>query len=75
MRSAKRFAATRTEEDRLAEFVIDYAFGSGRHAMTFVSLTDRSPASPASLEHRMTFFARDGALAYPRSDGGAAGPA
>jgi len=55
-------AATRTEEGGLTEFLIDYAFGSGQHATTFVSLTDRTPARPASLEHRMTYFARDGAL-------------
>jgi len=55
-------AATRTEEGGLSEFLIDYAFGSGHHATTFVSLTDRTPARPASLEHRMTYFAREGAL-------------
>jgi hypothetical protein len=40
--------------ERLA---IDYAFGSGHHATTFVTLTDRAPDHPEMLEHRMTAFA------------------
>jgi hypothetical protein len=54
--------ARRTEADRLAEYVLDYAFGSGHHATTFVSMTDRTPSRPRSLEHRMTYFARDRAI-------------
>jgi hypothetical protein len=38
-------------------FVIDYAFGSGRHATTFVSLLDRDPLHPVCREHRLSFFA------------------
>src|SRR4051812_44269571 len=38
-------------------FLVDYAFGSGHHATTFVSLLDRDPAHPVALEHRMTYYA------------------
>jgi hypothetical protein len=34
---------------------LDFAFGSGRHAMTFVTLESEKPLR--SLEHRITFFA------------------
>jgi hypothetical protein len=49
--------ADRVVDGQVKKFIIDYAFGSGRHATTFVSLTDRTPARPAALEHRLTFFA------------------
>ena len=35
----------------------EYAFGSGFHATTFVNVIDA--ATPAILEHRMTYFAKD----------------
>lgn len=47
----------RRDEDRVERFVIDYAFGSGHHAMTFVSVVD--PDAPRAFEHRLTYF-RDG---------------
>ena len=47
-------AAARSAAER---FVIDYAFGSGRHAITLVSLLDRDPRHPIIREHRLTFFA------------------
>ena len=40
--------------------VLEYAFGSGRHAVTFVSMLDRNPDHPTSREHRLTFFAHSG---------------
>jgi cytochrome c554/c'-like protein len=54
-----RFSTERAEPGRstVERFVIDYAFGSGRHATTFVSLLDRDPDHPASREQRLTFFA------------------
>jgi hypothetical protein len=42
--------------------VIDYAFGSGHHATTFVSLTDPDPRHAAGLEHRLTHFTAPGTL-------------
>jgi hypothetical protein len=38
-------------------FVIDYAFGSGHHATTLVSLIDRTPHAPSMIEHRLSVFA------------------
>lgn len=51
---------TRTEAGKQTRFVIDYAFGSGEHGTTFVSLTDRTPRRPAAVEHRMSFFTSRG---------------
>ena len=47
---------------RVESWVIDYAFGSGRHATTFVSLTGRAASHPVALEHRLTYFAKDGSF-------------
>ncbi|WP_435008276.1 multiheme c-type cytochrome [Tundrisphaera lichenicola] len=54
--------ARRTEADQGVDYILDYAFGSGHHATTFVGMTDRTPSDAALLEHRMTYFARDGSL-------------
>jgi hypothetical protein len=43
------------------ECIAEYAFGSGRHATTFVNVID--PKIPAILEHRLTYYAQQGALA------------
>ena len=42
------------------QFVLEYAFGSGHHATTFVTFTDR--AKPAAREHRLTYYAQDDTL-------------
>ena len=57
-----RLSAERKETAGVERFVIDYAFGSRQHATTFVSLLDRDPANPTSLEHRLTDFAHSDAL-------------
>ena len=59
-----QFSTERTEPapGTAERFVIDYVFGSGRHATTFVSLRDRNPDQPTSREHRLTFFAHSGSL-------------
>ena len=36
--------------------VLDYAFGSDHHNMTFISLLDRDPHHPTSREHRLSYF-------------------
>jgi hypothetical protein len=41
---------------------IEFAFGSGTHATTFVTMTDRDPAHPSGIEHRLTYYAGDGRL-------------
>ena len=47
----------RTEGGRVEDLVIQYAFGSGHHATTFLTVVD--PAFPEVLEHRLTYFARE----------------
>lgn len=36
---------------------VDYAFGSGRHATSLVTLADRSPNHPGIIEQRLSVFA------------------
>jgi predicted CXXCH cytochrome family protein len=50
----------RQTKDTVEDCIADYAFGSGRHAITFVNMIDA--AIPAILEHRLTYFARSGRL-------------
>ena len=54
-----QFKTERHEGGVVERFVIDYAFGSGRHATTFVTLTDRTPDHPTMIEHRLTVFAHN----------------
>lgn len=51
------FSAERRENEKVESFVLEYAFGSGQHATTFVSLTDRTPERPTMFEHRLSVFA------------------
>src|SRR5262249_17427823 len=51
-------AIERRENDDVSRRLIDYAFGSGHHATTFVTVTNRTTDDPSIIEHRMTFFAR-----------------
>lgn len=49
--------ASRTEDGKVAEHTLDYALGSGTHAVTFLSLTGRDAEGRAlGLEHRLTYF-------------------
>jgi len=50
----------RNSGGEVARFVVDYAFGSGKHATTFVSVVDQDTASASSIEHRLTYFAGRG---------------
>src|SRR5262249_14988249 len=43
------------------ECIAEYAFGSGRHATTFVNVID--PGTPEILEHRLTYYAQRGGMA------------
>jgi hypothetical protein len=54
-----RLTTERAEAGAIERFLIDYAFGSGHHATTFGTLTDRDPAHPVLFEHRLTAFAHD----------------
>jgi predicted CXXCH cytochrome family protein len=51
----------RRAQNKVEECIAEYAFGSGHHATTFVSVIDAE--IPAILEHRLTFYAKEGALA------------
>jgi hypothetical protein len=54
--------AQRDEGRERARFPLEYALGSGQHAVTFVSLVRSGAGPPAGLEHRLTYFAREDAL-------------
>jgi predicted CXXCH cytochrome family protein len=52
-----RLGVERSDEGTTERLLIDYAFGSGSHATTFVSMTEPDPAKPSALEHRLTYYA------------------
>jgi hypothetical protein len=54
---AERFTVATGDVERL---VLDFVFGSGHHASTFISLSD--PGAPRALEHRLTYYPRDDVL-------------
>jgi hypothetical protein len=56
-----QLSIARQARDRVEECIAEYAFGSGHHATTFVSVID--PAIPAILEHRLTHYTREDILA------------
>ena len=55
----------RADAGQSRKWVVDYAFGSGHHATTFVNLIDAS--IPSILEHRLTYYAQEAALAITPS--------
>lgn len=57
-----RLEAERTRAGRTERQDVQFAFGSGHHAATFLSLIGNDPSRPEGLEHRMSYFARTGAL-------------
>ena len=50
----------RKTQDKVEECIAEYAFGSGTHATTFVSMI--GPEIPAILEHRLSYYAKTGRL-------------
>jgi Cytochrome c554 and c-prime len=56
-RRGDALTAERREAGAVERFVLEYAFGSGHHAITFVTVTARDPQNPALLEHRLSLFA------------------
>ncbi len=50
----------RVEKNKIEECVAEYAFGSGHHGTTFVSVVD--PKAPAILEHRISYYTGANAL-------------
>jgi hypothetical protein len=53
----ERLRIDRWEGGLVEQFIADYAFGSGHHATTFVSVIE--PSRPTALEHRLTHFSQD----------------
>jgi hypothetical protein len=51
----------RTAAGQSQKWVVDYAFGSGHHATTFVNVLDAS--TPSIFEHRLTYYTQEAALA------------
>jgi hypothetical protein len=51
---------TRSEAGSAEQWVVDYTFGSGAHAETFVSILDAG--IPSVFEHRLTFYTHREAL-------------
>jgi hypothetical protein len=47
----------RREAGAVERYLADYAFGSGHHATTLATLTNRTPEHPVLLEHRLSVFA------------------
>jgi hypothetical protein len=63
----------RSESGQTQKWVVDYAFGSGHHATTFVNVVDAS--IPSILEHRLTYYAHKAELAItPGQDLDSRGP-
>ena len=56
-----RFAVERRQGDRVDLLPIDFAFGSGYHATTFLSVLDDDPKNFTLREHRLTSYA-DGSV-------------
>ncbi len=52
----------RAEGGRVDRQLIEYALGSGRHAMTFVTRLETDPEEVRIREHRLTYFAHTDAL-------------
>ena len=57
-----KLSTRRSEGDKVERSEVEYAFGSGHHATTFLSLIDRDPSRPIALEQRLTYFAHSKAL-------------
>lgn len=55
-----KFEVERKEFEKIKTFLIEYAFGSGHHATTFVTLTD--PSIPTAIEHRLTHYQESDSL-------------
>lgn len=57
-----RLVADRRETDQVASFVLDFALGAGRHAITFVSVVGGESGHPEGVEHRLTYYSEDGRM-------------
>ena len=57
-----RLGVTRVEAEDSRRFEFDYALGSGKHAITFMSWDGDGPGPRGGLEHRLTYFAHANAM-------------
>lgn len=55
-KEGRRLSVSRRNAGGTENFLIDYALGSGHHAVTFVSVSDRDPRHPAGMEHRLSCY-------------------
>jgi len=55
-----RLQIRRRAPGQVERWIVDYAFGSGHHATTFVNVLD--PSIPTILEHRLTYYTRENVL-------------
>ena len=53
-----RLTAERTEGGKSHPVSLDYAFGSGHHATTFMTVTGKGPGRQVFLESRLSYYAR-----------------
>jgi len=58
---AGRLELSRLNKQGVERWIVHYAFGSGHHATTFVNVLDFD--APTILEHRLTYYTREGILA------------
>jgi hypothetical protein len=57
-----QIVAERIEGRGVERFVLEFAVGSGQHAITFVTLEPKSSGPPTALEHRLTYFTASDSL-------------
>jgi len=67
-----RLEVSRADGQGIQRWIVQYAFGSGRHATTFVNILD--PDAPAILEHRLTYYTGEGRLGVTPGQGAADSP-
>ncbi len=67
-----RLELSRVDKHGSTRWIVQYAFGSGHHATTFVNVLDA--AAPAILEHRLTYYTREGLLGITPGQGVADSP-
>jgi hypothetical protein len=67
-----RLELSRVDRHGVDRWIVQYAFGSGHHATTFVNVLD--PVAPAILEHRITYYARESRLGVTPGQRAAASP-
>jgi len=62
-----RLQIARTAAGRVEKWLVDYAFGSGHNATTFVNVLD--PSIPKVLEHRLTYYTQEKSLGITPGQG------